>query len=174
MKIRREIQEVVCRRCGYDHNSASQIVCSNCNQPIPFGAQITKRSVEMDVKGASLGRRFTAYIVDYVVMSLIMTPVGFLFGGGLYISIAGLFSLVYLMGFWVLNDGQTPGKMAVNARIVNSHGGDITWIQAFLRAFGYYVSAIPFFLGFIWIMIDRQDQGWHDKLAGTYVISEAK
>jgi uncharacterized RDD family membrane protein YckC len=35
---------------------------------------------------------------------------------------------------------------------------------------GYYVSAIPFGLGLLWVGIDPKKQGWHDKLAGTVVI----
>jgi len=32
------------------------------------------------------------------------------------------------------------------------------------------VTAVPLFLGFVWIAIDRRRQGWHDKIAGTLVI----
>jgi hypothetical protein len=31
------------------------------------------------------------------------------------------------------------------------------------------ISAIPFSLGFLWVSFDRRRQGWHDKVAGTYV-----
>ncbi|MBX3651771.1 MAG: RDD family protein [Burkholderiales bacterium] len=34
----------------------------------------------------------------------------------------------------------------------------------------YIASALPLFLGFIWVGIDKRKQGWHDKLAGTVVI----
>jgi uncharacterized RDD family membrane protein YckC len=29
---------------------------------------------------------------------------------------------------------------------------------------------VLFFLGFLWIFVDRRRQGWHDKIANTYVI----
>jgi len=35
---------------------------------------------------------------------------------------------------------------------------------------GYLISALIFYLGFIWIAFDRKKQGWHDKIAGTCVI----
>ena len=38
------------------------------------------------------------------------------------------------------------------------------------RYFGYYVSILALFFGFIWIGFDKRKQGWHDKLAGTVVI----
>ena len=38
------------------------------------------------------------------------------------------------------------------------------------RLFAYLISALPLFLGFAWIAIDRRRQGWHDKIAGTLVV----
>ena len=34
------------------------------------------------------------------------------------------------------------------------------------------ISGLIFSLGFIWVAFDGKRQGWHDKLAGTYVIEE--
>ena len=42
--------------------------------------------------------------------------------------------------------------------------------QAILRYIGYIVSALALSIGFIWIAIDKRRQGWHDKIARTYVI----
>jgi hypothetical protein len=39
-----------------------------------------------------------------------------------------------------------------------------------LRYVGYLVSAIVVSLGFIWILFDSKRQGWHDKIAKTYVV----
>jgi uncharacterized RDD family membrane protein YckC len=43
-----------------------------------------------------------------------------------------------------------------------------------LRFIGCWISAIPLFFGFIWIIFDRRRQAWHDKLAGTQVIYTQK
>ena len=42
--------------------------------------------------------------------------------------------------------------------------------QYLLRYLGYYISLIPFGLGFLWVGIDPRKQGWHDKIASTVVI----
>ena len=42
------------------------------------------------------------------------------------------------------------------------------------RYFSYYLSLIPFGLGFLWIAFDARKQGWHDKLAWTAVILEPR
>ncbi|MEK6734314.1 MAG: RDD family protein [Pseudomonadota bacterium] len=39
-----------------------------------------------------------------------------------------------------------------------------------MRVFSCILSALPFFLGYLWIVFDPKKQGWHDKLAGTLVI----
>jgi uncharacterized RDD family membrane protein YckC len=69
--------------------------------------------------------------------------------------------------------GQTPGKMVVGLKVVQSTGEEMTIGTGFLRWVGYIVSAIFFYLGFLWIAFDGKKQGWHDKIAGTVVIRTA-
>jgi uncharacterized RDD family membrane protein YckC len=65
----------------------------------------------------------------------------------------------------------TPGKMAINAKIVDAKTGEpMGTAQAIIRYLCYYVSMLPLFLGFIWIAFDSKKQGWHDKIAGTVVV----
>jgi uncharacterized RDD family membrane protein YckC len=74
--------------------------------------------------------------------------------------------------FWRLR-GATPGKMLFKARIVNASDlGQPSTGQLTGRFFAYLVSFVPVCLGFLWIAFDKRKQGWHDKLAGTVVISE--
>ena len=39
-----------------------------------------------------------------------------------------------------------------------------------LRMIGYWVSGAVFYLGYIWIFIDKRKRGWHDLIAGTVVV----
>lgn len=66
--------------------------------------------------------------------------------------------------------GQTPGKKLLGLKVVRTDGKPMTLGIAFLRWVGYIISKLPFFLGFIWVAFDGRKQGWHDKIAGTYVI----
>ena len=52
----------------------------------------------------------------------------------------------------------------------DADGGPIGWGSAILRFIGYWVSAAVFYIGFIWIFIDKRKRGWHDLIAGTVVI----
>ncbi|MDI7266404.1 MAG: protein kinase [Myxococcota bacterium] len=65
----------------------------------------------------------------------------------------------------------TPGKMAIGAVIVDAHtGGKPSTGQLVGRYLGYFLSALPCCLGFVWVAFDPRKQGWHDKLAGTLVV----
>ncbi|HEY1389134.1 MAG TPA: RDD family protein [Ktedonobacterales bacterium] len=79
----------------------------------------------------------------------------------------------YPVVFWVLL-GQTPGKLLMGVRIARTNGQRLTIGRALLRYLGYWLSAIPLGLGFFWVLVDDQRQGWHDKLADTYVIYDAR
>jgi len=77
--------------------------------------------------------------------------------------------LIYFVFFWTLV-GYTPGKLLLGLRIVRQDGRPVSVGRALLRYLGYWVSAVPLFLGFIWVLFDRQHEGWHDKLSNTHVI----
>jgi len=75
----------------------------------------------------------------------------------------------YYLFFWALF-GFTPGKFLLGIKIVRQDGRKMGLGRAIVRFVGYWISAIPLFLGFIWIIFDSQREGWHDKLANTQVI----
>jgi uncharacterized RDD family membrane protein YckC len=76
--------------------------------------------------------------------------------------------------FWI-HKSATPGKMLLGLTIVDAKTGKVPSRAQFIgRYFAYYASMIPFFMGFIWVGIDKRKQGFHDKLAGTFVIRKRK
>ena len=88
---------------------------------------------------------------------------------GLISPVLFLMVLIYFVFFWTLV-GYTPGKALLGLRIVRQDGKPLSVGRALLRYLGYWVSAIPLFLGFIWILLDRKHEGWHDKLSNTHVV----
>jgi uncharacterized RDD family membrane protein YckC len=86
------------------------------------------------------------------------------------IAIVGFVAIIaYPIAFWVLA-GQTPGKALMGLRVVRLDHKPMTIGCALARYGGYWLAALPLFLGFLWILFDWRRQGWHDKLAGTCVI----
>lgn len=66
--------------------------------------------------------------------------------------------------------GATPGKILLGYRIVDENGYRMSYLQSFLRYTASLLSAMPLAAGYIWIGFDNRKQGWHDKIARTYVV----
>lgn len=88
--------------------------------------------------------------------------------GGEY-AVSLLLPQVYFILFWWLG-GQTVGKAILGIKVIRAGGGPIRLSTALRRLLGYFIAMIPLGLGFFWALIDPRRQGWHDKLAQTYVI----
>ena len=88
---------------------------------------------------------------------------------GLTVLIPFLMVVAYFICFWGWR-GQTPGKMATRLKIVRFTGEDIGWGDAVMRFLGFIISLVIVLAGFVWVAVDSRRQGWHDKIADTYVI----
>jgi uncharacterized RDD family membrane protein YckC len=81
-----------------------------------------------------------------------------------------LLTVITYFTFFHAYTGQTPGKQLFGLKVVRTSGLPLTFGQAFLRWAGYILSSLPLNLGFLWVVIDKNKQGWHDKITDTYVI----
>jgi uncharacterized RDD family membrane protein YckC len=137
------------------------------------------------VTRAGFGERLIATIIDGILLAIVKS----IFFGGLHratgVSAPG-FHLAFgynLFGAESILDfayfayfegglaGQTIGKKIMNIRVVRvADGGALGWGTALLRNLCRYVSAIPCFLGFFWMLWDKDKMTWHDKLSSTLVI----
>jgi uncharacterized RDD family membrane protein YckC len=74
---------------------------------------------------------------------------------------------------WKLK-GSTIGGIICGLQVVRVDGRPIDWPTAVVRALSCFLSLAVVGLGFIWIAIDHDRQGWHDKIAGTAVVRSPK
>ena len=88
--------------------------------------------------------------------------------GELLLVCAPVIVCLYNIVFWWLR-GQTPGKWLLGLRVVALGGGKVGLGRAVIRFVGYLLSALPFYLGFLWIL-GPERRGFHDRLAGTEVV----
>lgn len=141
------------------------------------------------IEYAGFWRRLFAFLLDALLVSIIATAlVAAVFSvdylqqiqqGSLFDSVDWRFALLeqgfpalWTIGFWVLWKA-TPGKLLMDCQIVDADTvAKASLGQLILRYFAYLVSVIPFGLGFLWIVFDKRNQGWHDKLANTLVIMQ--
>lgn len=75
----------------------------------------------------------------------------------------------YFVMFWRFT-GQTIGKWTLGLRVVSVDGGEIKLPRALIRVVGYAISALPFYLGYLQILVDPQRRALHDRLARTAVV----
>jgi len=139
-------------------------------------------------------RRLAAFILDQVLLALLYTVI-FLVGAKilgidlmpllsfrssygqndflpLLLSYYGMTTILNMTYFTYFHGttGQTPGKKLFGLKVVLTDGRPVPPGIAFLRWVGYFVSAIFLYLGYLWVIVDRKKQAWHDKIAGTVVI----
>ena len=132
---------------------------------------------------AGFGLRYGAWMFDFLIT--LIAIMGFTFavtaasrrsvvGSNTdLLIVAGLTLLLFVLNFVVLAGlgGQTAGMRILGILIVRVDGKAFTMSQAALRhLIGYPLSSAAFFLGFLWMLWDPRQQGWHDKLAHTIVV----
>jgi uncharacterized RDD family membrane protein YckC len=154
----------------------------------------SNQEIQKTIQVVGIGRRFAALFIDYLILTLVVNVILFLIIAPIFnpfqnISVPPteidqstiiLFNLVmnfiallivgiYFVSFWATK-GQTLGKMALGIKVVTTNGLPVSFGRAILRFIGYIVGSIIIWLGFIWAGFDGKRQGWHDKMANTYVV----
>ncbi|MDQ2952072.1 MAG: RDD family protein [Chloroflexota bacterium] len=119
--------------------------------------------------------RVLAILIDWIGLGIVSAVLASLTGGDATGTgangLSTLLGLAYFCYFWSsYGKGQTLGMRVLNIRVVKTDGSQLDLIGAFIRYIGLFVSIICLFIGVIWAAFDGQKQGWHDKIAGTYVV----
>jgi len=135
-------------------------------------------------KYAGFWIRAWASLIDTLLQTLIFFPIISIYGitglNGhatkanqnvfLEILLTTILPIAIVIIFWIYKSA-TPGKMIAGLKIINAKTGQKPSTLQFIgRYLAYFVSALPFLLGFFWIAFDKNKQGWHDKLSITAVI----
>jgi uncharacterized RDD family membrane protein YckC len=135
---------------------------------------------------AGIVTRAVAFVVDLLILN------GILFGGalvvGLIIEAFGRFSphldpggaalagavwslafAIYFTAWWSLT-GQTPGMRALGIKVLTMTEDRLPVRRGLLRVIGMAIAAIPFFAGYLLILVGDRRQGLHDLIARTLVV----
>ncbi len=140
-----------------------------------------------EVVYAGFWKRYAAYFLDSIVVGIINIPVSLVFNligaasgnetlavalslvamlGGFVIGIG------YYAGFHASRGGATLGKMAVGIKVVRSDGERITFMRGVGRYFGFILSSLTLFIGFIMAAFTERKQALHDMLCDTLVVDK--
>jgi uncharacterized RDD family membrane protein YckC len=145
--------------------------------PPPPGAQYPQ-SFGASGPRAGFWARFGALVIDSVVIAilpiiLIALGAGSNSGGVLALAYVLFFvgSIAYYVYFEGGPTGQTLGKRAMGIRVIDFNtGGPIGYGRGLIRLIGRYISGFLCYLGYFWMLWDKEKQCWHDKMANDVVV----
>ncbi len=140
---------------------------------------MSKPSTSPDLPNASLLRRTAALIYDaFLIIALLFVGTGLaVYGIGHGNAVKGLWFQLFLylliMGFYIMFwriKGQSLGMQVWKIRAVSEDGDIMGYGQCALRFLAATVSFCAAYLGFLWILVDRRQLAWHDRLSRTRVV----
>lgn len=161
--------------------------------------QIPPAATKSVVTYAGFWRRFFAYLIDKVLLSVIggiilipfiaMIGLGALANQdydasssiGLVIALLGAYLMAVVVIFvidWLYfalmesRKGATLGKMALGIVVTDMNGNMITFGRATGRYFGKLISGLILCVGYIMAGFTQQKQALHDILAGCLVVNK--
>lgn len=158
----------LCPHCG-GRVSRESLFCANCEKStVPhIGAKLaspTKRLAAsfIDMCTPGLGAKWLSHSVVNGFGGIGPTPL---------LTVALLAWAVWSM--FLFSNGMTPGKWLVGTYVMNKEGDPAGFFRMVVREWiGKPISFLVFGLGYLWILIDENNQGWHDKLVDTYVVED--
>lgn len=188
---------IVAAICWASYNYGAGIGKQYSHGTSPKVKQHAGKSTE--TKYAGFWERFVAHLIDNVFMLFfavffsVLAGLLFWLARPLLLPITGYYSaigtgimfgiLFYLIApflyhiYFIGRYGQTFGKSAAKIRVVGRDGNSIGYPKAFLRILLielFLLIWIPLSLAFVLIAFDREKQGAHDKILGTFVVKTDK
>ena len=82
-----------------------------------------------------------------------------------------LFAVIFgfYVGFWS-NRGRTIGMQSWGLQLESRDGQPLKMQQLVIRFFASILSWLPFGLGYLWSLWDKEKLAWHDRLSGTKIV----
>jgi uncharacterized RDD family membrane protein YckC len=127
----------------------------------------------MTTRTAKPLRRLEAFLLDLVTWGSVVYAFDRIMGGSLWIS-GFLLGMLVMTGLnlYLMTQSTTLGKYILDMKVIDRQTGkDLTFVRMLLReTIGKTASALILMIGFIWIIIDNENAGWHDKLFHSQVV----
>ena len=118
-------------------------------------------------------RRLYAFLIDVGLIFLVIYTVAPVSGTAMFNSEAAPQDLLFFFGYFVIPTtiwGRTPGKWVAGIVVVDSDGRTPGPAAIPREMIGRFISAMAVGIGLAWMVFDPKRQGWHDKIAGTFVV----
>jgi uncharacterized RDD family membrane protein YckC len=115
---------------------------------------------------ATFGDRLAAFALDLLLLLIVTMWIEHGRDSGDRFLI---YALAYFIIFWAWK-GTTVGGIICNLRVVRVDGSPLGPGEAVVRGLSGVLSMAAVGLGGLWILRDPEQQAWHDRIAGTYVV----
>ena len=119
-------------------------------------------------------KRLYAWTVDTTILVLLVMVLGAATRGALFSKAAAPQDIFLFLAYFIVPTGvwgRTLGKWVAGIVVVNGEGRTPGVAAAIPREVAWKVVAYGAAgLGLLWIDFDRERRGWHDRLAGTWVV----
>jgi uncharacterized RDD family membrane protein YckC len=118
-------------------------------------------------------RRLYAFTIDFGLIMMIIYAVAPWANGNMFSEEAVAPDLIFFLGYFIIPTtlwGRTPGKWVSGIVVVDSDGRTPGPAAIPREMIGKLVSYLAAGIGILWLIPDKQRQGWHDKIAGTFVV----
>ena len=119
--------------------------------------------------------RVYAYITDWAIFSAVFLISVQIFG--VSVETVPFVALGMFLGYFAVPTilwGRTVGKAIIGVVVVDDEGYPCGLRGVPREIFGRILAVGLALIGIIWILFDAKKQGFHDKIAGTYVVYHPK
>jgi uncharacterized RDD family membrane protein YckC len=107
---------------------------------------------------------------DMILLAGAAVAVHYFLSSAVGATLIGVLPVAYFVVLWATT-GRTLGLWLVGARVVRQEDGRrLGFRRSLIRLVGYALNLASCSLGFVWAAVDWRKQGWHDKMAGSYVV----
>jgi uncharacterized RDD family membrane protein YckC len=134
------------------------------NQPLP---KIGRRLLSMLYEGLVV---FSILLIGFLLPQVVLSGFGMNFTGKLLWLHVLVLLMLYFLWCW-LNGGQTLPMKTWKLRISSQDGSRLRPAQALLRYLAAWPSILFFGAGLFWAFFDKDKQFFHDRIAGTWIVS---
>lgn len=180
-----------CVNCGAPLPGKSGLESSAA--PYFSPSPVFQRKPRFTPRYAGFWIRFVAYLVDCLLLMPMHLVLNLLVGiaaagavsastsdeeaAGAVLVLGMAYWFWYFVLYWLYEAvftasslQATPGKRLLGLKVTDLNGNRISFGRATGRFLGKILSSLIFCLGFIRIGFSEKKRGWHDELAGTYVV----
>ena len=162
---------------AFNHNRIGHLEPRHHVRPRKF----RRNPISGDDREVSFWLRLGALMLDVFVGALAWVLVAMIlyaassFDVRVFAPMTIVFAPVYVVVVVLLSafSGQSPGKVLAGIKVVRSNGMDMGVGTGLLReTIGKLIAVMPLIvpLGFLWVLFDKENRGWHDKITDTKVI----